>query len=78
MADDVVAAYIDLKAKDIAHPDADQIKMYLSKVDEIKTPTVADYSSVEYCEIEDKSVSTLASLASIMNNKDLSHDVGTY
>lgn len=76
--DDVIDAYTSLKASDIANPDADQIKMYLSKADEIKTPTVADYSSVEYCEIEDKSIDTLASITSIMNNKIISHDVRAY
>ncbi|MFR9543798.1 MAG: IS21 family transposase, partial [Rikenellaceae bacterium] len=75
--DDVIDAYVSLKSKEITHPNADQIKMYLSKADEIKMPTVSDYSSVEYREIEDKSISTLASLTNIMNNKDLRYDIRT-
>ena len=76
--DDVIEAYTALKSKEIVHPSSDQIKMYLSKTDEVKMSTIADYSSVEYKEIEDKSASTLSSLANIMNNKDLGHDVRTY
>ncbi len=77
-ARDVIDAYAELKERGISQPNADQIKMILSRADEIKTAQVSDYASVEFRVIEEESVSTLTSLANIMNNKSLDYDVRAY
>ena len=73
--DDVLQAHTYLKETQcIANPSADQIKVILSNLKELKTGNAEEYSSIEFKVIEDQSMNTLTSLTDIMNNKAPDYD----
>ena len=72
--DDIMDAHSYLKVRSISHPNIDQIKLVLAKLDDIKSTEITEYNSIEFKVIEEESANTLASLTNMMNNKTLVYD----